>query len=88
MNTKACLIVFASAFGLLIVSAIIGNILESNGTFKTLSPKATSAVMIFYFALFCVLGFFYSAAGSKVFYFCADKNRQWRALSGKMASGT
>ena len=57
MNTKICLTIFASAFGLLIVSAIIGNILESNGTLKTLSPNATSAVMIFYFALFCVLGF-------------------------------
>ena len=41
----------------MIVSAIIGNILEANGTLNTLSPNVTSAVMIFYFALFCVLGF-------------------------------
>ena len=41
MNTKICLTIFASAFGLLIVSAIIGNILESNGTLNTLSPKGT-----------------------------------------------
>ena len=57
MNTKACLIVFVSAFGLLIVSAIIGNILESNGTVKALSPKGIAVVKMFYFALFCVLGF-------------------------------
>ena len=57
MNTKICLIVFASVFGLLIVSAIIGNILESNGTLKTLSPRGVAAVKMFYFALFCVLVF-------------------------------
>ena len=57
MNTKLCLIIFASAFGLLITSAIIGNILEANGTLKTLSPQAIAAVKMFYFALFCVLGF-------------------------------
>ena len=57
MNTKTCLIIFASAFVLMIVSAIIGNILEANGTLNKLSPNVTSAVMIFYFALFCVLGF-------------------------------
>ena len=57
MNTKICLIVFASVFGLLIVSAIIGNILESTGTLKTLSPKGVTAVKMFYFALFCVLVF-------------------------------
>jgi len=57
MNTKACLIVFVSAFGLLIVSAVIGNILESNGTLKAHSPKGIAAGKVFYFALFCVLGF-------------------------------
>lgn len=57
MNTKICLIIFASAFGFLIVSAIIGNILESNGTLKTLSPQGIAAVKMFYFALFCVLVF-------------------------------
>jgi hypothetical protein len=57
MNTKTWLIIFGGTFGLLIVSAIIGNILESNGTLKTLSPEVETAVMIFYFALFCVLGF-------------------------------
>ena len=57
MNTNTCLIIFASAFVLMIVSAIIGNILEANGTLNKLSPNVTSAVMIFYFVLFCVLGF-------------------------------
>ena len=58
MNIKICLTIFASAFVLMIVSAIIGNILEANGTLNKLSPNVTTAVMIFYFALFCVLGFF------------------------------
>ena len=57
MNTKLFLIIFASAFGLLIVSAVIGNILESNGTVKTLSPRGITAVKISYLALFCVLVF-------------------------------
>jgi hypothetical protein len=57
MNTKICLIIFASTFGLLIVSAIVGNILESNGTLKTLSPTGVMAVKMFYFVLFCVLVF-------------------------------
>jgi Cu/Ag efflux pump CusA len=57
MNTKIYLIIFASAFGVLIVSAIFGNILESNGTLKTLSPIGIAAVKLFYVALFCVLCF-------------------------------
>jgi len=57
MNTKACLIIFASAFGLLIVSAIVGNILEANGTFKNLGAGAVAAVKSFYVALFCIIAF-------------------------------
>lgn len=57
MNTKIFLIIFASVFGFLIVSAIIGNILESNGILKTLSPKGIAVVKMSYFALFCVLVF-------------------------------
>jgi hypothetical protein len=57
MNTKTCLIIFGATVGLLIVSAIIGNILESNGTLKALNPRGIAAVKLFYFALFCVLGF-------------------------------
>jgi len=58
MNKKVCLIVFASAFGLFVVSALIGNMLEPSGDVKTFSPKVRTAVKVFYFALFCVLGFF------------------------------
>ena len=38
MNIKICLIIFASAFSVLIIGAIIGNILESGGTSETLGP--------------------------------------------------
>ncbi|MBU0544169.1 MAG: hypothetical protein KKH97_02370 [Proteobacteria bacterium] len=57
MNIKICLIILTSAFGLLIVGAIIGNILESNGTLETLGPKGITAVKLTYFILFCVMGF-------------------------------
>jgi hypothetical protein len=57
MNTKTCLIVFVTTFAALIVSAIIGNILESNGTLGKLGPKSVMAVKVFYFALFCILVF-------------------------------
>lgn len=59
MNIKVFLIIFASTFGFMILSAIIGNILESNGalTVETIGPKGVQAVKIFYFVLFCVLGF-------------------------------
>ena len=88
MNTKICLIIFVSAFGLLIVSAIIGNILESNGTLRTLGSKGTTAMNDILFCAVLCSGFFDSAAGFTVFHFCADKNRQWRVLPDKMASGT
>jgi len=57
MLTKPSLIVFLTTLVILILSAIIGNILESNGTFGKLSPIAVSAVKVFYFTLFCVLAF-------------------------------
>ena len=57
MNIKICLITLASAFGLLIVGAIIGNILESNGTLETLGTKGITAIKLTYFVLFCVMGF-------------------------------
>jgi hypothetical protein len=57
MNTKPCLIVFVVTLALVIVSAIIGNILESNGILVRLSPKTMTTVKAFYFTLFCVLVF-------------------------------
>jgi hypothetical protein len=59
MNIKIALIVFLSALGLLIISAIIGNILESNGTLDaaTIGPKGINVVILAQFALFCVMIF-------------------------------
>lgn len=57
MIAKPSLIIFIAALVILIVSAIIGNILESSGTFGRLSPNAVCAVKIFYFTLFCILAF-------------------------------
>lgn len=59
MNTKVFLIIFISAFGLMILSAVIGNILESNGTLtvETIGSKSVTAIKIFYFVLFCIMGF-------------------------------
>lgn len=59
MNIKIFLIIFVSVLGVFILSAVIGNILESNGmlTREVIGSKGATAVKIFYFVLFCVLGF-------------------------------
>jgi len=57
MNIKICLIIIASTFGLMIAGAVIVNILESNGTLKTLSPEGIAAIKWTYFILFCIMGF-------------------------------
>ncbi|MFH1977112.1 MAG: hypothetical protein ABIJ52_16440 [Pseudomonadota bacterium] len=57
MNTKVCLIILASVFGLMIVGAIIGNILESSGTLETVGLKGITAIKLTYFVLFCIMGF-------------------------------
>jgi len=57
MNTRIFIIIFASSFGLLIAGAIIGNILESNGTLEEFGPDGITAVKLLYFALFCILCF-------------------------------
>ena len=59
MNIKLFTIVFFGAFGLTIVSSIIGNILEARGilTEKMIGSKGVTAVLAFYFALFCVMVF-------------------------------
>jgi hypothetical protein len=59
MNIKICLIVFLSALGLLIISAIIGNILESRGTLDamTIGPKGINAMTVATFLSFCVMIF-------------------------------
>lgn len=59
MNIRLFAIVFFSALGLIVVSAIIGNILEANGMLnkEMLGSKGVTAVLAFYFALFCVMAF-------------------------------
>lgn len=57
MNTKFWLIIFVATLIVVVVSAIIGNILESNGTLGTLDSKTITAIKIFYFTLFCILVF-------------------------------
>ena len=57
MNTKPCLIVFIATVVLIIVSAVIGNILESNGTLGRLGPNAVTGVKAFYLTLFGMLAF-------------------------------
>ena len=59
MNTRTYLIILGSSFALLIIGAIVGNILESNGTLsaETIGPKGIAAVISAYFVLFCVMAF-------------------------------
>lgn len=59
MNTKIFLIILVVAFGLVIAGAVIGNILESSGKFRSESfgPWGITALKIFFFSLFCIMGF-------------------------------
>jgi hypothetical protein len=59
MNIRLFAIVFFSALGLIVVSAIIGNILETQGILnkEMLGSKGVTAVLGFYFVLFCVMAF-------------------------------
>ena len=57
MAYKPFLIIFVSTFALLVLSSIVGSVLESSGTLGKLTPRQITAIKVFYFALFCVLGF-------------------------------
>jgi len=59
MNIKLFTIVFLGSLGLIIVSAAIGNILEAKGvlTKEMIGSNGRTAVLIFYFGLFCVMAF-------------------------------
>lgn len=59
MDTRFYIIVAASSFGLMVVSAIIGNVIGSMGivTRENLGRSGTVAVLSFYFVLFCVLAY-------------------------------
>ncbi len=59
MNIKLFSFLFFGSLGLIIISAVIGNILESKGivTKEILGPSGIIAVVIFYFTLFCIMAF-------------------------------
>jgi hypothetical protein len=59
MNTRLFLIIFLSAFGLLIAGSIVGNNLESRGTLNavTIGTREINALTLASFVLFCVMAF-------------------------------
>ena len=59
MDTKIFIILASACFGLILLGAIVGNVLESQGvlTKASLGPKGTVIVMSLFFVLFCVLAF-------------------------------
>jgi len=59
LNSKPYLVVFVSAFGLIIISAVIGNIFESEGviTVENIGLKGIESVMHLYFLLFIIMVF-------------------------------
>jgi hypothetical protein len=85
MNIRICLIVFLSVLGLLIISAIIGNILEFNGTLgeAMIGPKGINVVVLAIFALFCVMIFTFVPLIIRFFIFNVGQNRQWRTFPFK-----
>jgi hypothetical protein len=59
MDTRFYVIVAMTSFGLIVLSAVIGNVLESMGvlTRESIGRRGTFIVLLFYFALFCILAF-------------------------------
>jgi len=59
MSTKPYLIILLISFGLIILGAIIGSVLESSGTLtkENLGPKGVAAVKLVFFALFLIMSF-------------------------------
>ena len=59
MDTKIFIILASACFGLILLGAIVGNVLESQGALakESLGPKGTVIVISFFFVLFCVLAF-------------------------------
>ena len=59
MHSKPYLVVFVSAFGLIIISSIIGNILESEGvlTAENIGSDVIETITIFFFCCFCIISF-------------------------------
>jgi hypothetical protein len=59
VNTTVFMIVCGAAFGLIILSGVIGNILESSGivTRESLGSQGIGVIKIIQFVLFCMLCF-------------------------------
>jgi len=59
MNIKVFTIFFGASLGLIIVSAVIGNILEAKGVLSTemMGSNGRTGVVIFFFTLFSIMGF-------------------------------
>lgn len=59
MNTKIYIIILGASFSLMIVGAVVGNILESNGILsqEKIGPRGITAITLAYLALFCVMAF-------------------------------
>jgi hypothetical protein len=75
MNIKIPLIVFLSAFGLVIIGSIIGNIIESSGTVTTptIGAKGINPIKAAFFALFCVMSFSFVPLAVRFFVFMQIK---------------
>ena len=59
MSIRLFSIIFFGTLGLIIISAIIGNILEAKGilTKEMIGQRGITAVFAFYFGLFCIMAF-------------------------------
>jgi hypothetical protein len=75
MNTKLFLIIFVSAFALMLLSAVVFNSLESKGVMTkiTIVSRAVSLQALFQFAMFLVMGFSIWPLAVKLFIFLQIK---------------
>jgi len=75
VTTKIYVIILSSSFGLIILGAIIGGILESTGilTIDTIDPKTITAIKVIYFILFCAIAFAFVPLAIKLFIFLQIK---------------
>jgi hypothetical protein len=76
MNITLSLVIFVSAFGLVILGAIVGGYLEASGamTRESIGPRGTAAVKACFFTLFCVLGFSAVPCVLRLFLFLQDQS--------------
>jgi hypothetical protein len=59
MDTRPFIILFSASFSLIMLSSVIGKLLESSGvlTKESMGPKWIAVVAAFFFSLFCVMAF-------------------------------